>query len=77
MTETPEQIAMGAATKAVMKILATAKNPRTVLGKGSPRMVAYHAAETAISTYRETLAHERARRAGGLCPECGRIPQAA
>jgi hypothetical protein len=72
--ETPEQVAMGAATLAVRKILASAKNPRTLLGKASPTMVAFHAAYEAVSVYRETEAHERARRAGEVCRQCGLRP---
>lgn len=74
MSETPEQLAMGAATKAVGKVLASAKNPRTLLGKRRPAGVAYAAAVTAIETYTETLAHEQARHARGPCAQCGKIP---
>ena len=70
--ETPEQMAMGAATSAVRKILASAKNRRTLLGRARPTAVAYAATFTAIETYREALAHEQARRLGGICAQCGR-----
>jgi hypothetical protein len=55
MDETPEQKAMRAATIAVRKILATAKNPRTILGQMSPTSVAFHAAWAAIQAHREAL----------------------
>ena len=76
MPETAEQLAMGAATRAVRRILASAKNPRTLLGQARPTTVAYHAAWEAVTVYRETLAHEQARRLGGICAQCGRIPEA-
>lgn len=53
--ETPEQAAMRAATEAVRKILAQAKNPRTVLGRMSPTGVACHAAWAAIEAHRDAL----------------------
>lgn len=71
--QSPEQIATWEATKAVRRILASARNPRTVLGKAAPTVVAYHAAHHAVSVYREALAHERARRSGGACGNCGRL----
>ena len=71
--ETVEQVAMGAATLAVRKILASAKNPRTLLGRARPGHVAFITAWEAVTTYRETEAHETARRAGGVCPQCGHV----
>jgi hypothetical protein len=65
---------MGAAALAVRKLLAASKNPRTVLGQMRPGPVAFHAAYEAVTVYRETLAHEEARRAGDVCRECGRVP---
>lgn len=58
--ETPEQAAMRAAADAVRKILAQAKNPRTVLGRMSPSGVAYHAAWAAIEAHRDTLEKAKA-----------------
>jgi hypothetical protein len=60
--ETPEQAAMRAATEAVRKILAQAKNPRTTLGRMSPTSVAYHAAWAAIEAHRDVLEKARAPR---------------
>ena len=74
MIESPEQMAMYAATLAVRKLLASAKNRRTLLGRMQPTAVAYHAAYAAVTAYRETSEHEQARRTGGACRECGRIP---
>lgn len=73
MSEQTEFAAIWAATLAVRKTLATAKDKRTVLGRMDPTGVAYHAALTAVDAYTETLAHEQARRAGGICANCGRV----
>jgi hypothetical protein len=75
VSDTPEQMAMGAASRAVQNVLAQANNRRTLLGRRRPAGVAYVATFTAIETYRETLAHEQARRAGGICAECGSDPR--
>lgn len=75
MSETPEQKAMWAATIAARKILTSAKDPRTLLGRMKPTTIAYHAARAAVDAHTETLAHERARHEGRPCLNCGRIPQ--
>ena len=59
----PEQAAVWAATLAVRKILAQAKNPATTLGRMRPTSVAYHAAWAAIETHRNALAAEQETRA--------------
>lgn len=59
--KTPEQRAMWAATVAVRKILAQAKNPRTIVGKAEPTVVAYHVALAAVVAYRKTLEAEAAK----------------
>ena len=53
--ETPEQVAMRAATLAVRQIFAQAKNPNTTLGRMSPTSVAFHAAWAAIQAHRDAL----------------------
>lgn len=71
----PEQTAITDATNQVRQLLAQSKDPRTVLGRARPTVVAYHATLAAITAYQETLAHEQARAHGGVCRNCGRSPQ--
>ena len=47
------------ATKAVRKILATAKNPRTLLHGYRPTALAYHAAWAAIEAYEAAAGQDR------------------
>jgi hypothetical protein len=66
--ESPEQVAMLAATKAVRQVLAQAKNPLTLLGRATATHVAYIAASDAIAAYQKALADERARRPAKYSP---------
>lgn len=50
-----ESRAIGAATIAVRRVLATAKNPRTLLHTYSPTSIAYHAAYEAIRAYQAAM----------------------
>ena len=50
-----EDRALAAASLAVRRVLATAKNPRTLLHTYSPSSIAYHAAYAAIQTYKTAL----------------------
>lgn len=50
--------ALFAATLATRRVIATSKNPRTVLGQMSPTGVAYHAALEAINVYRALMGEE-------------------
>lgn len=73
--DTPERLAMAEAMKAVERLIAQSKNPRTTMGKHRPRAVAFHVAFAAVTTYIEAAAHERARRSSGvdaICKQCGR-----
>lgn len=49
--DSPAAAALAAATNAVLRVLTTAKNPRTVLGRHRPTAIAYHAAREAVIAY--------------------------
>jgi hypothetical protein len=53
--ETARARAIGAATISVRRLLAQAKNPRTLLHTFSPTGIAYHAARVAIETYETAM----------------------
>jgi hypothetical protein len=60
--ETVEQVGMRAATAAVLKILAKAKDQRTLLSRARPTGLAFHVAWEAVRAYQEATENERFRR---------------
>lgn len=58
-------MAMRAATDAAMRVIATSKNPGTVLGRMRPRGVAFHAAYAVVEAYRAAVEGDMIDMAGG------------